>query len=129
MLGTFVLSSGYYDAFYAKANRVRHLIADDFAKAFKEVDLLLSPTSPTTAFKIGEKVEDPLSMYLSDICTIGVNLAGIPGVSIPCGFDRNGLPIGMQLMAPHLAEEKLLKGAHLYEQAAKWHTKHKPSFG
>jgi aspartyl-tRNA(Asn)/glutamyl-tRNA(Gln) amidotransferase subunit A len=127
MLGTFALSSGYYDAYYAKANRARHLIGEDFAKAFEQCDLLVSPTSPTTAFKIGEKSQDPLAMYLSDICTIGINLAGIPGISIPCGFDRQGLPVGMQLMAPRFGEEQLLRGAYLYEQATKWNEQSQPN--
>ncbi len=121
MLGTFALSSGYYDAFYAKANRARQLIKEDFAKAFESFDLLISPTSPTTAFKLGEKTQDPLAMYLSDICTIGINLAGIPGISVPCGFDEKGLPIGMQIMAKPFDEATLLKGAYAYEQACKWH--------
>lgn len=127
MLGTFALSSGYYEAYYAQANRARYLIAQDFAKAFEQCDLLVSPTSPTTAFKIGEKSQDPLAMYLSDICTIGINLAGTPGISIPCGFDRQRLPIGMQLMAPRFGEEQLLRGAYLYEQATRWNEQAQPN--
>jgi len=128
ILGTFVLSSGYYDAFYAKANRVRQLITDDFKQAFSKVDLLISPTAPTTAFKIGEKANDPIAMYLSDICTIGVNLAGIPALSIPCGFDSKNLPVGLQLMGPHGSEKKLLTEAFIYEQATDWHKRHPEEF-
>ncbi len=122
MLGTFVLSSGYYDAFYAKANKVRELISRDFAAAFDSgVDVLLTPTSPTPPFKLGEKLSDPLAMYLSDICTIGVNLAGLPGISVPCGRTNAGLPVGMQLIAPKFNEQTLLIGAHAYERATEWH--------
>lgn len=121
MLGTFTLSSGYYDAFYAKANRARELIAQDFAKAFQEFDLLVSPTAPTSAYKLGEKAQDPLAMYLGDICTIGVNLAGLPAISVPCGFDEQSLPVGMQLIGARFSEEKLLKAAHAYEAATAWH--------
>ena len=129
MLGTFALSSGYYDAYYAKANRARAMIAEDYRKAFSEVDLLVSPTAPTSAFKIGEKSNDPLAMYLSDICTIPVNLAGIPAISIPCGFDGAGLPVGLQLMAPLMGEEKLLTGAYAYEHATQWHRQRHPKIG
>lgn len=122
MLGTFVLSSGYYDAFYSKANKVRELISRDFAAAFGSgCDLLLTPTSPTPPFKLGEKLSDPLAMYLSDICTIGVNLADLPGISVPCGRTKSGLPVGMQLIAPKFNEKKLLIGAHAYERATEWH--------
>ncbi len=121
MLGTFTLSSGYYDAFYAKANRARQLIARDFHKAFESFDVLLSPTAPTSAYKLGEKTQDPLAMYLGDICTIGVNLAGLPAVSIPCGFDSKGLPVGMQLIGAPFAEAKLLHAARTYERATDWH--------
>ena len=126
MLGTFALSSGYYDAYYAKATRARELIRRDMMTAFDDVDLLVSPTSPTTAFKLGEKLEDPLAMYLSDICTLAANLAGIPGLSVPCGFDAGGLPIGLQLMAKPFAEDTLLKGAYAYEQATKWRERAQP---
>ena len=112
MLGTYVLSSGYYDAYYLKAQKVRTLIKEDFQEAFKKCDLLLTPTSPTVAFKISEKVDDPLKMYLSDIFTISANLAGIPGISIPCGYSSKGLPIGLQLLAGLLEEEKLFKAAY-----------------
>lgn len=123
MLGTYALSSGYYDAYYKKAQQVRHLIKNDFDKVFETVDVLLSPTCPYTAFEIGSKVEDPLSMYLTDIGTISANLAGIPGMSIPCGFDNSGMPVGMQLLAPALQEEKLLNIAYNFEQATDFHAK------
>jgi aspartyl-tRNA(Asn)/glutamyl-tRNA(Gln) amidotransferase subunit A len=116
MLGTYALSSGYYDAYYLKAQKVRTLIKEDFEKVFAEYDALISPTSPTTAFKIGEKSDDPLQMYMSDICTIPANLAGIPGISIPCGLDSKGLPIGVQLLGDHFAEEKLIQVAYTLEQ-------------
>jgi aspartyl-tRNA(Asn)/glutamyl-tRNA(Gln) amidotransferase subunit A len=124
MIGTYTLSAGYYDAYYLKAQKVRTLIKQDFEKAFEQVDVLISPTSPTTAFKAGEKVDDPLSMYLSDLMTIPVNLAGLPGISLPCGFDSQGLPIGMQLIGNVLQEQTLLQVAHAYEQATAWHQKH-----
>jgi len=121
MLGTYALSSGYKDAYYVKALRVRRLIKEDFDKAFSDCDVIVGPTSPTPAFKIGEKMDDPLAMYLSDIYTIGANLAGIPGISIPCGFTRTGLPIGLQILAGPFQEEKLLRVARMYEQATDWH--------
>ena len=108
MLGTYVLSAGYYDAYYKKAQQVRRLIQEDFKKAFQSVDIILAPTTPTSAFKIGEKTEDPLEMYLGDIYTTSANLAGIPGINIPIGKDSNGLPIGMQLMADQFEEDLLL---------------------
>jgi len=120
MLGTYALSAGYYDAYYLKAQKVRTLIVQDFRSAFEKVDLLICPTSPTTAFKAGEKTDDPLSMYLSDLMTIPVNLAGLPALSIPCGFDSQGLPIGMQLIGDVLREDLLLQVAHAYEQATNW---------
>jgi aspartyl-tRNA(Asn)/glutamyl-tRNA(Gln) amidotransferase subunit A len=123
MIGTYALSAGYYDAYYLKAQKVRTLIKQDFEKAFAQVDVLVCPTSPTTAFKAGEKTDDPLSMYLSDLMTIPVNLAGLPALSIPCGFDEQGLPIGMQLISNVLQEEMLLAVAHAYEQAANWYEK------
>jgi aspartyl-tRNA(Asn)/glutamyl-tRNA(Gln) amidotransferase subunit A len=126
MLGTYALSSGYYDAYYLKALKVRRLIKDDFDKVFAACDVVLGPTSPTAAFKIGEKVEDPLAMYLMDIYTISGNLAGITGISIPCGFTKTGLPLGLQLQAPPFAEEKLLRIARMYERATAWHTKRPP---
>lgn len=118
LLGTFVLSAGYYEAFYLKGQKVRTLIRRDFENAFKEVDLILTPTAPTAAFKIGEKSEDPLAMYLSDIFTIPVNLAGIPAMSLPCGFTSSGLPIGMQLMARPFDEETIFRAAYTFEQEA-----------
>jgi aspartyl-tRNA(Asn)/glutamyl-tRNA(Gln) amidotransferase subunit A len=123
MLGTYALSSGYKDAYYLKALQVRRLIKEDFDRAFAECDAILGPTTPTAAFKIGEKVEDPLAMYLSDIYTISANLAGLPGVSIPCGFTAAGLPVGLQILAPAFEEEKLLRIARMYEQVTDWHTR------
>ncbi len=121
MLGTYALSSGYYDAYYLKAAKVRRLVAEGFRRAFEEVDAVLCPTSPTTAFKAGERTEDPLEMYLADIFTIPANMAGIPGISIPCGFDGQGLPVGLQLMAPALEESRLLRLAHAYQSATDYH--------
>ncbi len=123
MLGTYALSAGYYDAYYLRARQVRTLIKRDFDEAFEQVDVIAAPTAPTTAFRIGEKVEDPLQMYLSDIFTLSVNLAGICGLSIPCGFDEAGLPIGLQIMGPAFGEEVVLRAAHAYEQATDWHTR------
>ncbi|MBE9192451.1 Asp-tRNA(Asn)/Glu-tRNA(Gln) amidotransferase subunit GatA [Gloeocapsopsis crepidinum LEGE 06123] len=125
MVGTYTLSAGYYDAYYLKAQKVRTLIKQDFEKAFANVDILVSPTVPTTAFKAGEKTDDPLSMYLTDLMTITVNLAGLPGISIPCGFDDKGLPIGLQLIGNVLREDLLFQVAYAYEQATEWH-KHTP---
>ncbi|MGC1395257.1 MAG: Asp-tRNA(Asn)/Glu-tRNA(Gln) amidotransferase subunit GatA [Coleofasciculaceae cyanobacterium] len=121
MLGTYALSAGYYDAYYLKAQKVRTLIKQDFDAAFDMVDILVSPTAPTTAFKAGSKTEDPLSMYLNDLMTIPVNLAGLPGISVPCGFDEQGLPIGMQLIGKVLREDLLLQVAYAYEQSTPWH--------
>ncbi len=126
MLGTYALSSGYKDAYYVKALQVRRLIKDDFDRAFAECDVVMGPTSPTPAFKVGERTADPLAMYLSDIYTIGANLAGIPGVSVPCGFTKAGLPIGLQIQAAPFAEEKLLRVARLYERATDWHLRRPP---
>ena len=123
MLGTYVLSAGYYDAYYLKAQRVRTLIRQDFEEAFTKCDVLVTPTSPTPAFRLGERTDDPLAMYLSDIFTIPANLAGIPGISIPCGLTQAGLPIGLQLLGPVLAEETLLRAAYAYEQATDWHSR------
>ncbi|MCC6545347.1 MAG: Asp-tRNA(Asn)/Glu-tRNA(Gln) amidotransferase subunit GatA [Nitrospirae bacterium] len=121
MLGTYVLSAGYYDAYYKKAQQARTLIKGDFDKAFERVDAILTPTAPTPAFKIGEKTEDPLQMYLSDIFTISANLAGIPAISIPCGFTEDNLPVGLQILGRHFDEERVLQTAYAYEQATEWH--------
>jgi aspartyl-tRNA(Asn)/glutamyl-tRNA(Gln) amidotransferase subunit A len=123
MLGTYALSAGYYDAYYLKAQRVRALIKKDFDDAFKKCDVIVTPTAPTTAFKIGEKTADPLQMYLSDIFTISVNLAGLPGMSLPCGFDNDGMPIGLQIIGKHFDEAMMLRVAHGYESATEWHKK------
>ncbi len=123
MLGTYALSAGYYDAYYLKAQKVRTLIKSDFDAAFEQVDVIVAPTSPTTAFRIGEKADDPLQMYLSDVFTLSMNLAGNCGLSLPCGFDESGLPIGMQIMGPPLGEEQVLRVAHAYEQATEWHAR------
>ena len=124
ILGSYVLSSGYYDAYYLRAQKVRTLIRRDFEMAFESVDAIITPTSPTTAFKIGEKTDDPLAMYLSDICTINVNLAGLPAVSVPCGFTSQGLPVGVQLIGKAFGESALLSMAYAYEQAAGLFDKH-----
>lgn len=126
MLGTYTLSAGYYDAYYLKAQKVRTLIKQDFDRAFESVDVVVCPTAPTTAFTAGEKTEDPLSMYLSDLMTIPVNLAGLPGMSIPCGFDGQGLPIGLQLIGDVLREDRLFRVAHAYERATDWHNRQPP---
>jgi aspartyl-tRNA(Asn)/glutamyl-tRNA(Gln) amidotransferase subunit A len=123
MLGTYALSSGYYDAYYLKAQKVRTLIKQDFDLAFERFDVLAAPTSPTTAFKVGEKASDPMAMYLSDVCTLPVNVAGLPGISIPCGFDSKGLPIGLQLIGKPFDEATLLRAAYTYEQSTDWHTR------
>ena len=123
MLGTYALSAGYYDAYYKKAQQIRRLIKEDFDRAFEKVDILVSPTCPNTAFEIGSKISDPLSMYLTDIGTISANLAGIPGMSMPCGHDADGMPIGLQILAPALGEEKMLNMAYAFEQATDFHKK------
>lgn len=123
MLGTYVLSAGYYDAYYIKAQKARTVIRRDFEEAFKKCDVIVTPTAPTTAFKIGEKTADPIQMYLSDVFTISINLAGLPGMSIPCGFDNQNLPIGLQLIGKPFDEGSLLQVAHAYEQATDWHKK------
>ncbi len=121
LIGTYVLSHGYYDAYYLQAQRIRRLIANDFVEAFKQCDVIMGPTSPSTAFRLGEKASDPVQMYLSDIYTIAVNLAGLPGMSIPCGF-ANGLPAGLQLIGDYFSEARLLNAAHRYQLATDWHT-------
>jgi aspartyl-tRNA(Asn)/glutamyl-tRNA(Gln) amidotransferase subunit A len=123
MIGTYALSAGYYDAYYLKAQKVRTLIKQDFEAAFEKVDVLVSPTSPTTAFKLGEKLADPLSMYLDDLMTIPVNMAGLPGMSLPCGMDSKGMPIGLQIIGNVLREDQIFHVAHAYEQATDWHKK------
>jgi aspartyl-tRNA(Asn)/glutamyl-tRNA(Gln) amidotransferase subunit A len=121
MIGTYALSAGYYDAYYLKAQKLRRLIAEDFRKAFESCDVIMGPTTPTTAFKIGEKSDDPVAMYLSDIYTISVNLAGLPGMSIPAGFAPDGLPVGLQLIGQYFNESRLLNAAHGYQQVTDWH--------
>jgi aspartyl-tRNA(Asn)/glutamyl-tRNA(Gln) amidotransferase subunit A len=125
ILGTYSLSSGYYEAYYLKALKARAIIANDFKEAFKKVDFIVTPTTPTTAFKINEKIDDPLQMYLSDIFTIPVNLAGIPAISIPCGFDSKKLPVGLQIITKGFDEATLFKVAYNYQQNTLWH-KEKP---
>jgi aspartyl-tRNA(Asn)/glutamyl-tRNA(Gln) amidotransferase subunit A len=121
MLGTYALSAGYYDAYYVKAQKVRTLIRRDFEQVFAAHDVIATPTAPTTAFRIGEKTADPLQMYLSDIFTISINLAGLPGLSLPCGFDTAGLPIGLQIVGHPFEEERVFQAAYAYEQATDWH--------
>ncbi len=121
MLGTYSLSAGYYEAYYKKASQVRTLVRDDFSSAFKTCDVIATPTAPTAAFRFGEKIEDPLTMYLSDIFTISCNLAGIPGISVPCGFTKDGLPVGLQILGREFDEGTVLRAAYAYEQATDWH--------
>ena len=128
ILGTYVLSSGYYDAYYKKAQQVRTLVKKEFAKAFEKYDVILTPTSPTVAFEIGSKSNNPLEMYLADIYTVPVNVAGLPGISIPCGVDSKGMPIGMQLIGNRFAEGTILNAAYTYEQATKFRENFKPNF-
>jgi aspartyl-tRNA(Asn)/glutamyl-tRNA(Gln) amidotransferase subunit A len=123
MLGTYALSAGYYDAYYLKALKVRRLIRQDYDRAFEKVDFLAGPVTPTPAFRIGEKLNDPLAMYLEDLYTVGANLAGIPSISVPCGFTPAGLPVGLQLQAPPLAEDRLLRAAAAFQSATDWHTR------
>jgi aspartyl-tRNA(Asn)/glutamyl-tRNA(Gln) amidotransferase subunit A len=120
LTGTYVLSAGYFDAYYLQAQRVRQLISDDFARAFENVDLIAGPTTPTPAFGLGQKSDDPIQMYLNDIYTIGANLAGLPALSMPCGFVRD-LPVGLQLVGPHLSEAPLLRAAHEFQRVTDWH--------
>ena len=126
ILGTYSLSAGYYDAYYKKASQVRTLIMEDFKQAFKACDVILSPAAPTPAFRINEKTDDPLTMYLSDIFTLSANLAGMPGVSVPCGFSKDGLPIGLQILGPHFSEGALLRVAYAFEQATDFHQRRPP---
>ena len=127
MLGTYALSAGYYDAYYLKAQRLRRLISDDFTRAFEQVDVIMGPTSPSVAFAIGEKADDPITMYLSDIYTIAVNLAGLPGMSVPAGL-VNGLPAGLQIIGNYFEEARLLNVAHRFQQATDWHTQAPDTF-
>jgi aspartyl-tRNA(Asn)/glutamyl-tRNA(Gln) amidotransferase subunit A len=127
MTGTYVLSAGYYDAFYIKAQKVRRLIANEFEQAFTQVDVLMGPTTPTVAFELGSKTSDPITMYLNDIYTIGANLAGLPAMSIPCGFAQD-LPVGLQIIGRHFAEERLLSAAHAYQRETDWHTRVPPGY-
>jgi aspartyl-tRNA(Asn)/glutamyl-tRNA(Gln) amidotransferase subunit A len=121
LVGTYVLSHGYYDAYYLQAQKVRRLIAQDFAAAFERCDLILGPTSPTVAFRVGEQIADPVTMYLNDIYTIGANLAGLPAMSIPCGFGRDGLPVGLQIVGDYFSEARMLNLAHRFQRATDWH--------
>ncbi|MCR4303467.1 MAG: Asp-tRNA(Asn)/Glu-tRNA(Gln) amidotransferase subunit GatA [Gallionella sp.] len=123
MIGTYVLSHGYYDAYYLQAQKIRRLIAQDFTEAFKQCDVIMGPTSPSTAFNLGEKGDDPVQMYLSDIYTIAVNLAGLPGMSIPCGFGKNNMPVGLQIIGNYFAEAEMLNVAHQYQLATDWHSR------
>jgi aspartyl-tRNA(Asn)/glutamyl-tRNA(Gln) amidotransferase subunit A len=125
MLGTYALSAGYYDAYYLKAQQVRTLLRQDFERAFEQVDVMVSPVAPTVAFEIGAKTDDPLQMYLIDVFTVSLNLTGICGISVPCGFSE-GMPVGLQIIGPALGESAILQTAYLYEQATEWH-KRKPS--
>ena len=127
ILGTYVLSSGYYDAYYKKAQQVRTLVKNEFSKAFEKYDVLVTPTAPTVAFNIGEKSNNPLEMYLADICTVPINIAGVPAISVPCGVDSNGMPIGMQIIGKHFAEETILNAAYTYEQNTNF-KENKPTF-
>ncbi len=126
LVGTYVLSHGYYDAYYLQAQRIRRLIARDFAQAFEQCDMLMSPTSPSTAFRLGDRTADPVQMYLSDIFTIAANLAGLPGMSIPCGLDTTGLPVGLQIIGNYFSEARMLNVAHLYQQRTDWHMRKSP---
>ena len=128
ILGTYVLSSGYYDAYYKKAQKVRTLIKKEFEKLFEKYDVLLTPTSPSVAYEIGTKSNNPLEMYLADLCTVTVNIAGLPGISVPCGLDSKGMPIGMQLIGKHFDEETILRAAYTYEQEIKFRDNYKPEF-
>ena len=128
ILGTYVLSSGYYDAYYKKAQQVRTLVKKEFDKAFEKYDILITPTAPTVAFDIGAKSNNPLEMYLADICTVSINIAGLPAISIPCGVDKAGMPIGMQIIGKQFSEETILNAAYTYEQKAKFREKYKPTF-
>jgi aspartyl-tRNA(Asn)/glutamyl-tRNA(Gln) amidotransferase subunit A len=126
LIGTYVLSHGYFDAYYLQAQRLRRLIARDFAEAFERCDLIMGPTSPSTAFALGAKLDDPVQMYLGDIFTVPASLAGLPGMSLPCGFDSRGLPVGLQIVGNYFSEAKMLGAAHRYQQATDWHLRVPP---
>lgn len=128
ILGTYVLSSGYYDAYYKKAQKVRTVIKQEFEKLFENYDILITPVSPTVAYEIGTKSNNPLEMYLADLCTVSVNIAGLPGISVPCGVDKNGMPIGMQIIGKRFDEETIIRAAYTYEQEAKFRDKYRPTF-
>src|SRR5699024_2386245 len=128
ILGTYVLSSGFYDAYYKKAQKIRTFVKNEFDKVFSKYDVLLTPVSPTTAFKIGSKTNNPLEMYMADICTVSVNIAGVPAISLPAGVDKNNLPIGMQLIGNSFEEEKILNAAYKFEQKLNFREKYKPDF-
>ena len=121
MIGNYALSAGYYDAYYLKALKVRRLVKEDYDKAFKEVDVIICPAAPSVAYKIGEKIDNPLEMYLQDACTVPLNLAGLPGISVPCGYNKDGMPIGMQIIGKALDEETLIRVAYTYEQSQSYH--------
>ena len=123
-----MLSSGYYDAYYKKAQQVRTLVMNEFNKGFEKYDVILTPTSPTVAFDIGSKSNNPLEMYLADICTVSINIAGLPGISIPCGVDKEGMPVGMQIIGNKFCEETILNAAYRFEQKIKFRENHKPEF-
>jgi aspartyl-tRNA(Asn)/glutamyl-tRNA(Gln) amidotransferase subunit A len=129
LVGTYVLSHGYYDAYYLQAQKVRRLIARDFAEAFGRCDVIAGPVTPTVAFPIGEKASDPVQMYLEDLYTIPVNLAGLPGLSVPCGFGAHGLPVGLQVIGNYFDEARMLRVAHQYQQATDWHRRAPPGYG
>jgi aspartyl-tRNA(Asn)/glutamyl-tRNA(Gln) amidotransferase subunit A len=129
LIGTYVLSHGYYDAYYLQAQRVRRLIARDFSEAFRQCDVIAGPATPSVAFPLGEKSEDPVQMYLNDLYTISVNLAGLPGMSVPCGFGAHGMPVGLQLIGDYFSEAKMLGIAHQFQRASDWHTRAPPGFG
>jgi len=128
MLGAYALSAGYYDAYYLKAQQVRTLLKQDFEQAFEKVDVIAAPVAPTTAFKIGEKISDPLEIFLTDVFTVSLNLSGMCGISVPCGFDNDSMPIGLQLIGPHMGEEIILRAAYAYEQSTAWHER-RPAIG
>lgn len=128
ILGTYVLSSGYYDTYYKKAQKVRTFVKKQFDENFKKYDVLLTPVAPTTAFEIGSKSNNPIEMYLADICTVSINIASVPAISIPCGVDKNGMPVGMQLIGDRFSEAKLLNAAYTFEQKIQFKQNHKPEF-